>query len=172
MRNNLHSNINMISNAEELETALWLKKKSLFYMFKAIVLFTYLWACTMVSNFQIPDCVEPNHLAAADIPVCWTHTIKTWSICFTMVWDGQWLLGIPECVWRQRSRMPGNLLYPCILICLPRSHCTGFCLIKVARPLSELALRFSTEIRECWQWLSPTPSLKSSRAGLQWHIIL
>lgn len=28
----------------------------------------------MVSNFQIPDCVEPNHLAAADIPVCWAHT--------------------------------------------------------------------------------------------------
>lgn len=42
MRNNLHSNINMISNAEELETALWLKKKSLFYMFKDIVLFIYL----------------------------------------------------------------------------------------------------------------------------------
>lgn len=29
----------------------------------------------MVSNSQIPDCVEHNHLAAADIPVCWTHTI-------------------------------------------------------------------------------------------------
>lgn len=28
----------------------------------------------MVSNFQIPDCVGPKHLAAADIPVCWTHT--------------------------------------------------------------------------------------------------
>lgn len=57
-----------------------------------------------------------------------------------MVSDGQWLLGIPVCDWRQRSRMPGNLLHPCVLLCLTRSHCIGFCLIKAARPLSEPAL--------------------------------
>lgn len=40
----------------------------------------------MVSNFQIPGCVEHNHLAAADIPVCWTHT-KNKPGAFALPWS-------------------------------------------------------------------------------------
>lgn len=29
----------------------------------------------MVSNSQVPDRVEHNHFATADIPICWAHAV-------------------------------------------------------------------------------------------------
>lgn len=42
----------------------------------------------MVSNSQVPDCVEHNHLTIADIPVCWAHAITNVEhlLCSGLEW--------------------------------------------------------------------------------------